>query len=78
MALWTVTFLGSTPVGGPIVGAVVEHAGPRAGLAVGAAACLVAAVLGLLGMSRVPAGQRLLPRATPPPAGVPLTEAERA
>jgi MFS family permease len=77
MALWTVAFLGSTPVGGPIIGVIVEHAGPRAGLAVGAVACLVAAVLGLLSMSRVSAGQRLLPRATPPLAGAPPTEAER-
>jgi len=38
---------------------------------------LYAAVLGLLSMSRVPAGQRLLPRATPPLAGAPPTEAER-
>lgn len=36
MALWSVVFLGSTTVGGPIVGWVSEHAGPRAGLALGA------------------------------------------
>ena len=38
MALWSVVYLGSTPVGGPIVGWVSEHAGPRAGLALGALA----------------------------------------
>jgi MFS family permease len=47
MALWSVVYLGSTPVGGPIVGWVSENAGPRAGLALGAAATL-AAGLGLL------------------------------
>jgi MFS family permease len=38
MALWSVVYLGSTPVGGPIVGWVSEQAGPRAGLALGALA----------------------------------------
>ncbi|MFD4265833.1 MFS transporter [Rhodococcus sp. NPDC058481] len=43
MALWSVAFLGSTPVGGPIAGAVAEQFGGRVALAMGAAACLVAA-----------------------------------
>ena len=38
MALWSVVYLGSTCVGGPIVGWVSELAGPRAGLALGAVA----------------------------------------
>jgi len=38
MALWSVVYLGSTTVGGPIVGWVSEQAGPRAGLALGAVA----------------------------------------
>jgi MFS family permease len=38
MALWSVVYLGSTCLGGPIVGWVSEHAGPRAGLALGALA----------------------------------------
>jgi MFS family permease len=46
MALWAVAFLGSTPIGGPIVGVISQHFGGRAGLALGAAACLVAAALG--------------------------------
>jgi MFS family permease len=45
MALWAVAFLGSTPIGGPIAGFVSQHFGGRAGLALGAAACLVAAAL---------------------------------
>jgi MFS family permease len=45
MALWAVAFLGSTPIGGPIAGFVSQHLGGRAGLALGAVACLVAAVL---------------------------------
>ncbi|MBC3192405.1 MFS transporter [Pseudonocardia sp. C8] len=46
MALWSVAFLGSTPIGGPIAGWVAEHLGGRGGLALGAVACLVAAALG--------------------------------
>ncbi|HYH31786.1 MAG TPA: MFS transporter [Pseudonocardia sp.] len=45
MALWAVAFLGSTPIGGPIAGFVSQHFGGRAGLALGAVACLVAAAL---------------------------------
>jgi len=40
MALWSVVYLGTTTVGGPIVGLVSEQAGPRAGLALGALATL--------------------------------------
>lgn len=60
MALWSVTFLGSTPIGGPVVGAVAQHLGPRAGLGLGAAACLAAAVLGVLSLSRIPQRHRFL------------------
>jgi MFS family permease len=48
MALWAVAFLGSTPVGGPTVGYIAEHAGPRWALAVGALSCFTAAGVGLL------------------------------
>src|SRR5581483_8613075 len=46
MALWSVAFMGSTPIGGPLAGYVAEHAGPRWGLGMGALACLAAAALG--------------------------------
>jgi MFS family permease len=42
IALYGVAFLGTTPVGGPIVGWVGEVAGPRAGLALGGVAALLA------------------------------------
>ncbi|MEH3055377.1 MAG: MFS transporter [Patulibacter minatonensis] len=48
MALWAVTFQGSTPIGAPIIGAISEGTGPRVGLAVGAASCLLAAAIGTL------------------------------
>jgi MFS family permease len=43
MALYGLVFLGSTPIGGPIVGWISQHWGPRYGLAVGGIATVVAA-----------------------------------
>src|ERR1039458_581164 len=42
IALWQVAFQGTTPIGGPAIGAIIALSGPRAGLAVGGAARLVA------------------------------------
>ncbi|GAA1252209.1 MFS transporter [Pseudonocardia aurantiaca] len=52
MALWAVAFLGSTPIGGPIAGLVSQQFGGRAGLALGAVACLAAAALGAVAARR--------------------------
>jgi MFS family permease len=46
LALQAMVFLGSTPIGGPIVGAVCQFFGARSGLVVGGAAALAAAVYG--------------------------------
>ena len=43
MSLYSVVFLGSTPIGAPLVGWLAEVASPRAGLALGGAAALLAA-----------------------------------
>jgi len=48
MALWAVAFLGSTPIGGPLVGWIASLGGGRAALATGAASCFAAALLALL------------------------------
>jgi len=48
MSFWTVAFLGSTTIGGPIVGWFAEAAGARWGLALGGLAALVAAGLGAI------------------------------
>jgi MFS family permease len=45
-ALWSLALVGSTPVGSPIIGAVSQLASPRWALALGAAACCAAAVIG--------------------------------
>jgi MFS family permease len=74
MSLWFVAFQGSTPIGGPAIGAVIALAGPRAGLGLGAVTCLVVAALGLVSLrttrapdtrqrSRLPSA----PTRTPPP-----------
>jgi MFS family permease len=47
LALQAIVFLGSTPIGGPILGAVSESFGARYGIAVGAAATLAAGGFGL-------------------------------
>lgn len=48
LALQAMVFLGSTPVGGPILGWVCEALGARTGVAVGAAAALGAGAWGLM------------------------------
>jgi hypothetical protein len=47
MALYALLFLGSTPVGGPVLGWIAEQWGPRAGLALGGAVSLAAALAGV-------------------------------
>jgi MFS family permease len=47
VALYIVAFMGSTPLGGPLVGAVGQVAGARAALWVGAAGCAMASALAL-------------------------------
>ncbi|MCX6542987.1 MAG: MFS transporter [Acidobacteria bacterium] len=51
MALWVVAFLGSTPIGGPIVGWIGEYVGPRWALGVGGLAALTAGTLGYWNLS---------------------------
>ena len=47
MSLWTIAMLGTTPIGGPIMGYIGEHAGARWALGLGGLAALVAAAVGL-------------------------------
>ena len=60
MSLWFVSFQGSTPIGGPIVGWLMAVAGARAGLGVGAVTCFVVALGGLAALRG-----GLLPRRRP-------------
>ncbi len=53
MSFWSIAFLGSTTIGGPIVGWFAEVAGARWGLAIGGIAALFAAVVGMVTLRRV-------------------------
>jgi MFS family permease len=59
MALYSVVFLGSTPIGAPIVGALAEQFGPRFGLAVGGVAALATAGAAALAYRRAAAAAPL-------------------
>ncbi|WP_007518431.1 MFS transporter [Pseudofrankia saprophytica] len=68
MALWSMAFLGTTPLGGPIAGAVSEAFGARAGLVLAGIAAVAAALIGLASLRRIQA--RPAPAAVEPSAGV--------
>jgi MFS family permease len=51
-ALFAVAFLGSTPIGGPIIGWVSQQLGPRAGLWVGGIATLAVTAAAIAGIRR--------------------------
>jgi MFS family permease len=56
MSFWSIAFLGSTTIGGPIVGWFAEAAGARWGLALGGIAALSAAALGVFTLRNVKTG----------------------
>ena len=56
MSLWGIAFLGSTTIGGPIIGFIGQNVGPQAALAIGGLAALAAAAYGLLALRRRPVG----------------------
>ncbi len=53
MALYSVVFLGSTPIGGPLAGWVGQHLGAKAGLAGGGVIAVIAGLVALLGAAAV-------------------------
>jgi len=54
MSLWGIAFLGSTTIGGPIIGFIGQNVGPQWALAVGGLAALAAGTYGLLALRRRP------------------------
>ena len=52
MALYVLVFLGGTPIGAPVIGAVAQAAGPRSSLLVGGLVCAVSAVVGAVYLTR--------------------------
>ena len=69
LALQTVLLIGTTPVGGPIMGAIADAAGARVPLIIGGVAALLAALFGLV------VGRRVLPAETTYPAAAPEPQA---
>lgn len=57
MALYVMVFLGSTPIGGPIVGWVAEQFGARTGLGLGGIATVMASAVLLWGLGHWHVGQ---------------------
>jgi MFS family permease len=60
LALQAIVFIGSTPIGGPLLGLVCDRYGARAGLVLGGVAALGAAGWGLLADRRLSRGARRL------------------
>jgi len=68
MALYGVAFLGTTPIGGPLVGWISQHAGPRFGLALGGIASVLAALVALPSLTSLrPLRRRRGPESVPVP-----------
>jgi MFS family permease len=61
MSFWSVAFLGTTTIGGPIVGWFAEIAGARWGLALGGLAALAAAALGAVTLRNFRSGKQSQP-----------------
>jgi MFS family permease len=61
MALWAVAFMGSTPIGGPLIGWITSTAGARVGLGVGAGSCFAAGVIGWLAIRHLRSRDAVLP-----------------
>jgi MFS family permease len=58
MSFWSIAFLGSTTIGGPMVGWFAEIAGARWGLALGGLAALIAAAFGMVTLRRGPSDKK--------------------
>jgi MFS family permease len=76
MALWALAWLGSTPIGGPIVGWVGQAAGARWSLVIGGLPTLVCGILALPALSRI--DRRLARNPAPAPPGSTETSEDHA
>jgi predicted MFS family arabinose efflux permease len=52
VALQAIVLMGSTPIGGPVLGAICDRLGARAGVVIGGVAALAAAAWGLVALRR--------------------------
>jgi MFS family permease len=79
LAIQAMVFLGSTPIGGPLVGWITDGAGPRAGVLVGGLACFAAAAYGAtrLDLDHLPSAPHAVERPVPgAPAEAPAALAD--
>ena len=74
MALWAIVFLGSTPIGAPVIGFIAGHDGARVALSVGAAATVAVALWAGLELRRVRRHAAAIALAPGVDAVVPSTE----
>jgi predicted MFS family arabinose efflux permease len=58
MGLYMLAFIGGTPIGAPVIGALTNHFGARAGMAICGAVPALAAVLVAAATKRRPGVQR--------------------
>jgi MFS family permease len=75
MALWALAWLGSTPIGGPIVGWVGQEAGARWSLIIGGLPTLICGIMALPALSRIDRRHAGTP---PPEAQAPEAQAPEA
>jgi MFS family permease len=80
MALYSIVFLGSTPIGGPLTGWLAEALGPRSGLVLAGVAALVAATGAAIAFARLGVRPSRLasPRRTCPAPAPPCPESPTA
>jgi len=71
MALWALAWLGSTPIGGPIVGWAGQTVGARWALVIGGLPTLICGILALPALTRI---DRRAQAAGPPAAAGPLRD----
>jgi MFS family permease len=71
MALYSIVFMGSTPIGGPLMGWIASAAGPRAALALGGLVALGAAVWARATFARAGLGESAGCHPSSPPTGGP-------
>jgi len=58
MALYTLVFLGGTPLGSPLIGVLADHLGPRSSLLLGGSACVVGTLIAAALLGRRASRQR--------------------
>lgn len=68
LSLWSMAFMGTVPIGGPLIGWIGDHVGGRWGLYVGGAGPLAAALWAWPRLARLPNGLDAMSPAEPPTA----------